>query len=403
MIVGGSLAGATAAATLREEGFDGEVVLIGEEPHDPYERPPLSKEYLRGEAPFEKALVRSQGFWSEHAIEVRAGTRAKAIDAEGRAVALAGGERVPFDALLLATGGRNRALPVPGAGLEGVFALRTVEDADAIRAAAAGAGHAVVVGMGFIGAEVAASLRQLGLEVTVVEVFAVPLQRALGEDVGRALERVHRAHGVAMRFGDSVASIEGASRVERVVTENGARIECDLVIVGIGIVPETTICAGSGIAVDDGVLVDERCRTNVPGVFAAGDVANHLHPVFGRRMRVEHWQNAIRQGEAAARSMLGRLEGGYDDVHWFWSDQYEHTLQYAGHLVDWDELVVRGSLDDPSFVAFYVKDGLVDAAVGLDAGRDVRRTIKLIGARRPVDRAALADPDVDLRDLVAAG
>lgn len=399
-IVGASLAGGTAAVTLREEGFKGRVVLIGEEPQPPYERPPLSKGYLRGEQAFEDALVRPSAFYASNEIETHFGTRAIRIDPVEKVVELRGGERVRYDKVLIATGSRNRRFPIPGLDLEGVYDLRTVEDCDRIRKEIAPDRRVAVVGMGFIGSELAASLRQLDVEVVVIEGGKVPLERVLGEDIGRVMEGIHRDQGVEMIFGDHVTGFEGSGRVERVTTKGGRTIECDFAVVGVGVEPVTDVVVGSGIEVDNGILVDEYCRTNVDGVFAAGDVTNHYHPVFKRRMRVEHWQNAVKQGTAAARNMMGSASA-YDEIHWFWSDQYEYNLQYAGFHRDWDDLIVRGNLEARDFIAFYLKGGLVRAAVGLDRGRDVRRAMQLIKARAFADPKQLRDDDVDLRELVA--
>jgi 3-phenylpropionate/trans-cinnamate dioxygenase ferredoxin reductase component len=398
VIVGASLAGGGAAAALRQEGFDGGVVLVGAEPQPPYERPPLSKEYLRGESSFERALVQPPGFYDENGIETRFGVRATRVDAAEKTVELEGGERVAYDKLLVATGGRNRRLSIPGLDLEGVYGLRTVADSDRIRAEIAPGRKAVVVGMGFIGSEVAASLRQSGVDVVVVDRNEVPLRRVLGEEVGRVIEGIHRDHGASMVFEDTVAAFEGAGRVERVTTGRGRRIECDFVVVGLGTEPVTELLAGTGAEIDNGVVVDEYLRTGVEGIYAAGDVANHYHPVFERHIRVEHWQNALKQGPAAARSMLDKGEP-YEEIPWFWSDQYEHNLQYAGFHTEWDELVVRGSMEERNFVAFYRKDERVLAAVAVNRGRDLRRSMPLIKAREPVDAAKLCDLGVDLRTL----
>jgi len=401
VIVGASLTGASAAVALRDGGFDGSVTLVGAETHPPYERPPLSKEYLRGEAPIEKAFVKSPEWYRENKVELRLGHTAERIDVSDRAVVLAGGDRIGYDDVLIATGGRNRKLSSPGAELDGIFQLRTVADADRIRAAATDCNRAVVVGMGFIGAEVAASLRALGVEVTAVEPLPTPLFRVLGGEVGAALAALHSDHGVNLVTEDIVESFEGSGRVEAVVTKSGRRIECNLVVAGIGIEPVTEVVAGTPVVVDNGIHVDEFCRTNVEGVYAAGDVANHMHPIFGRRMRVEHWQNAMRHGKHAAQSMLGATDP-YAEIHWFWSDQYDANLQYAGHHRAWDELVFRGSVEARSFLAFYIKDGLVDAAVGFNRGKELRRAMSIIKARRPVDAAKLKDEDVDLKALADA-
>lgn len=400
-IVGASLTGASAAATLREEGFGGRVVLLGNEPQLPYDRPPLSKAYLRGATPFEKTLLRPAEFYRERDIELRLATTVTRVDTEKRRLELSGGEPLEFDSVLIATGGRNRRFPIPGLDLPGVYDLRTVADADRIRAVIAPGRRAVVVGLGFIGAEVASSLRECGVEVIAVEPFKTPLFRALGEEIGRVVEGLHRDHGVDLILGDAVAAFEGSGRVERVVTASGRRVECDFAVFGLGIEPAVDVVAGSGVRVDNGIVVDELCRTNVPGVFAAGDVANHYHPVCTRQMRVEHWQNGVKQGAAAARSMLGRGQP-YDEVHWFWSDQYDANIQYAGFHAPWDQVVVRGSLAERKFLAFFLTAGRVESAVAINQGRDLRRALALIRARLPVDAARLADPQVDLRTLVPA-
>ena len=406
MIVGAALAGASAAAALREGGFDGEIILIGAEKQMPYNRPPLSKGYLRGQDRFEDQLVNPAAYYPEHRVTLRLGVRAEAVDPTRKVVALERGEEVRYDRLLVATGGRNRTLAAPGAELPGIFQLRTVEDCDRIRAAATPGRRAVVIGLGFIGSEVAASLRQMGIEVTAVEGHPVPLARVLGPEVGGVLAGIHREKGVELVLEDSVAAFEGAGRVERVRTKKGRVLECDFVVAGIGIVPNAELLAAAGATVDNGVLVDEHCRTSLPDVYAAGDVANHLHPVFGR-LRVEHWNNGDRQGRAAARAMLGGSEP-YDYLHSFWSDQYEHVVEYIGFAAAWDRLVFRGDPASRRFLGFYLKDGVVRAAVGLDRGGDpedpkggseLAVVAGLIRDRVPADPARLADEGVDLERL----
>jgi 3-phenylpropionate/trans-cinnamate dioxygenase ferredoxin reductase subunit len=401
VIVGAGLAGGTAAATLRQEGFDGRIVLVGAEPHPPYERPPLSKQYLRGQMPFEKALVRPADFYEYNGIETLYGVRATRVKPIDRTVQLETGRRLRYDKLLISTGVRNRRLPIGGVELPGVFDLRSVADADALRAQIAGGKKAVVIGMGFIGCEVAASLRQMAVDVVSIESAPTPLHRVLGQDIGRVLAGLHRDHGVDTIFDDRVEHLEGSGQVERVVTKQGQRIDCDFAVVGVGVEPVVDLVAGSGIQTANGILVDEHCRTTAEDVYAAGDVANHVHPVFGKRMRVEHWQNAMQQGAAAARAMLGK-GGPYDAIPWFWSDQYDANLQYAGFHENWDRMVVRGSLDERQFVAFYLKEDRIEAVVALNRGKDLRRAMPLIAAREVVNAASLVDEDVDLRTLVSA-
>lgn len=399
VIIGASLAGGTAAATLRQDGFEGDLILIGKEPHLPYERPPLSKQYLRGEAPFEKALVRPGSFYDEHRIDARFGVAATRVDPAARTVDLASGRPIHYDKLLIATGARNRPLPVPGHDLANIFSLRSVEDADAIREQIAPGRRAAVVGMGFIGCEVAASLRQKGLHVTCIDPSPAPLFRVLGAEVAHVIAALHRQHGVDMLFNDVVSGFQGHGRVERVVTKGGRRIDCDLAVVGVGVEPVIDVAAGSGLEISDGIVVNEYCETNVPGIHAAGDVAHHYHPLFERRMRVEHWQNAMHQGAAAARSMLGKRQS-YEPVHWFWSDQYDVNLQYAGFHHTVERLVVRGDPETRDFIAFYLNHGRIDAVVALNRGKEVRRAMSLIKARAIVDPRQLEDEGVDLRRLL---
>lgn len=399
VIVGASLAGATAALTLREEGADGSVTLIGTEHEPPYERPPLSKTYLRSETPFDRALVRPAAFYAAHGIETTFGTRATRIDPSARTVELEDGRRVPFDELLIATGVRNRRMSIPGSDLAGIYSLRTVQDADRIRSEITAGRRVVVIGMGFIGSEVAASLRQKGLDVVAIDPSRTPLFRVLGADVGQRIADLHHEHHVRMIFEDSVSAFEGTQRVTSALTKKGLRLECDFVVAGIGVEPEVDIVAGSGIHVDNGIVVDQYCRTNVTGIYAAGDVANHYHPVFDRHIRVEHWQNAIKQGPVAARNMLGR-SAAYDEIPWFWSDQYDANVQYAGFHTKWEQLVVRGRIDSNSFLACYVNDGRIDAVVGLNRAREVHRAIPLIKARQVLNLEQLRDERNDLSSLV---
>jgi 3-phenylpropionate/trans-cinnamate dioxygenase ferredoxin reductase component len=399
VIVGANLAGGTAAITLREEGFDGKIVLIGAEPQQPYERPPLSKEYFQGKKSFEETLLKPPPFYTEHHIQTRLGVQATRVDPREKVVELEDGDRVSYDKVLIATGVRNRRLRLPGAALEGIYGLRSVADADRIRAESLSGRLAVLIGMGFIGSEIAASLRHYGVEVTVIESFKTPLCRVLGEQMGRIFEDFHREHGVQMFFEETVNAFEGKQRVQRVVTSSGRRLDCDFVVVGVGVEPVTDIVIGAGVKIENGIVVDEYCQTNVEDIYAAGDVANHYHPIFGRLVRVEHWQNAIHQGRAAARSMLGKREP-YQDIHWFWSDQYNYNVQYAGYHSGWDKLIVRGRPDEYNVVAFYMQHSQVLAAVAINRGKDILRAIPLIKTQVQVDPNKLRDENVDLRSLL---
>jgi 3-phenylpropionate/trans-cinnamate dioxygenase ferredoxin reductase subunit len=395
VIVGGGLAAATTAGTLRDDGFDGDITLIGAEPIPPYERPPLSKEYLRGDET-EPHWVRPPDWYAQNAIDARLGVRVERLLATERVVELEGGERVPFDQAVIATGVRNRRLPIPGIDLAGVLDLRSVPDADAIREAASGASKAVVVGMGFIGAEVASSLRQRGLDVTVVEFFATPLERVLGAELGRVIEALHRDHGVEMVFRDAAEALEGDGRFEALVTREGRRIEGDLAVVGVGVEPMTEV-ASDDLRIDNGIPVDAMLRTAVDGVWAIGDVARHDHPVFGP-IRVEHFDNALRMGETVARNVQG-AGVVHDDPHWFWSDQYDEQIQMSGFAMSWDQTVIRGNVKDRSFAAFLLRDGQLLSTFSMNHKFDVRRSMPLIATRAHPDPGVLSDPDFDLRQL----
>ncbi len=398
IIVGASLAGAKAAETLREEGFDGRVVLVGSEHERPYERPPLSKDYLRGEVGREKVYVHDEGFYAEHDIELRLGRTAVSLNTSTSEVALDDGERLSYDRLLLTLGAEPRRLSVPGVDLDGVLYLRSVQNSDDLRARLDRGGAVVVIGAGWIGAEVAASARQRGLDVTVIEPGSLPLERVLGAELGAIYRDIHTDHGVQMLTGTGVEAIEGDGAVERVRTSDGRKLECDFVVVGVGVQPRAALAAQAGIAVDNGILVDERLHTSVPGVFAAGDVANAHHPFYGARIRVEHWANALNQGPAAARSMLGH-EGAYERLPYFFSDQYEVGMEYTGFARDWDRVVFRGDPATREFIAFWLVADRVVAGMNVNVW-DVTDPIKrLITDRVPVDDRRLADPDVPLEEL----
>jgi 3-phenylpropionate/trans-cinnamate dioxygenase ferredoxin reductase component len=394
VIVGAALAGAKAAETLREEGFDGRVVLIGNEPDRPYERPPLSKDYLRGESEREAAYVHPASFYEEKDIELRTETIVTAVDLAAREVAI-GDERLGFDKLLLAPGAEPRRLPVPGAELDGVRYLRSFGDSDALRGAIEASGRVAVIGAGWIGAEVAASARQKGLEVCLIEQLDAPLERVLGREVGEIYGAIHRDHGVELLTGTAVEAIEGSGRAERVRLAGGRVVDCDFVVVGIGVAPRTALADAAGLEVGDGILVDERLRTSHEHVFAAGDAAGAWHPLFEQRLRVEHWHNALEQGPAAARSMLGKDEP-YDRIPYFFSDQYDVGMEYAGHATEWDNVVFRGDVDSREFIAFWLKDGRVLAGMNVNVW-DVTDDIQaLIRSRAQIDPDRLRDTDTPL-------
>ncbi len=399
VIIGANLAGGRAAEALRAEGYDGRLTLVGEEPHRPYERPPLSKEILRGEWEPDKAFLRPAEYYAENDIELLLGSRATTLDAD--AVALADGTRVEHDVLLLCTGGRPRTLPIPGADLDGVFTLRTIDDSLAILGSFQPGEPIVVIGAGFIGAEVAASAKTFGCEVTLLEALPVPMERALGRELGEVYAAIHRDNGVDLRTGVEVERIEGDKELERVALADGTTFDARAVVIGVGIEPNVELARDAGIDCDNGILVDERCATSMPGVFAAGDVANHPNPILGERIRVEHWQNAQNQAAAAAKAMLGQ-EAPFAEVPWFWSDQYDVNLQMAGHPTRWDRIVYRGDVDARAFAAFYLDGERLVAALGVNKAKEVRGARALIEAGVQLSDDELADDDVDLRKRARA-
>jgi 3-phenylpropionate/trans-cinnamate dioxygenase ferredoxin reductase subunit len=401
-IVGGGLAGGSAAATLRADGFDGRVVLVGSEGEQPYHRPPLSKEYLRGEVDESKLRVNEPELYREQEIELRLGVSVSSLDTGARELVLEGGERIGFDAALLATGSEPRRLSLPGAALEGVHYLRTHPDSDALAAALDGGTRVAVIGSGWIGCEVAASARQLGNEVTLVAPSRLLLERMLGNALGAFYRDVHHEHGVDLRLENAVIAIEGSGRVERVVLADGATLECDLVVAGIGVTPRVELARDAGIEVEDGVVVDGRLQTGAAGVFAAGDIANFAHPLYGgRRMRVQHWANAGDQGPFAARAMLGSSEV-WQRVPYFFSDQYDVGMEFAGDLGDAERLVVRGDMASREFIAFWLAGNRLVAGMNVNVW-DVSDAIQtLIATRAHVEDDVLRDPEVSLAELAAA-
>jgi len=400
VIVGAGMAGAKAAEALRAEGFEGRIVLIGAEQERPYERPPLSKDYLRGEVDREKVYVHPQSFYVDHDIELRPATRVQAIDRRAQEVVLRGRERLPFDRLLLATGAEPRRLVVDGADLEGIHYLRDLADANALRAAFLHSRRLVVIGGGWIGAEVAASARQLGLEVTIVEPAEVMLERALGRELGGFYGELHRANGVDVRTGAMPVRLEGDGRVAAVRLQDGGRVECDLVLVGIGVLPRTALAEAAGVLVENGVVATRGLETSVPGIFAAGDVASAQHPFYNRRVRVEHWANALNQPAVAAQSMLGK-PASYDRLPYFFSDQYDVGMEFVGDPTGSDELVFRGDLAQREFIAFWLSHGRVIAGMNVNVWDVVDDVRALITSRAGVDCEALRDSDIPLPQLVS--
>jgi 3-phenylpropionate/trans-cinnamate dioxygenase ferredoxin reductase subunit len=375
-------------------------VLVGDERELPYERPPLTKEYLRGEQPREKARVHDAGFYEQHEIELLTGVTVTAIKPAERRILTDSSNEVRYDRLLIATGAEPRRLDIAGGDLEGVHYLRTLADCDALRERLDEGGKVVVVGAGWIGAEFAASASQRGLSVTIVEPMAVPLERVLGEELGAFYRDVHETHGVEMRMQTGVDAFEGSGSVVAVRTSDGQSTACDFVVVGVGVIPRTQLAEHAGAKTDNGVVVNQQLRTTIPDVFAAGDVANAWHPLFKRNIRVEHWANALNQGPAAARAMLGQ-DVSYDRIPYFFSDQYEIGMEYSGYATEWDEVICRGAMSDGEFIAFWLKDRRVIAGMNVNVW-DVNEEVQaLIRSQQEVDPAALRDKDTPLGELVS--
>jgi 3-phenylpropionate/trans-cinnamate dioxygenase ferredoxin reductase subunit len=399
VIVGAGLAGAKAAETLRAEGFDGPVVLLGDEDEVPYERPPLSKGYLLGKDARESAQVHPADWYGEQDVQLRLGTPVIALRPAEHEVELAGGERVRYAKLLLTTGSVVRPLDVPGG--DAVLTLRRLPDADRMRAAFRPGARVVVIGAGWIGLETTAAAREHGAEVTLVEADPQPLNRVLGAEMGRVFADLHREHGVDLRLGSGVreVTVQG-SQPTGVVLADGTSVPADAVVVGVGIRPDTRLAADAGLEVDDGIVVDESLRTSDPDVYAAGDAARAYHPLLGERIRVEHWANALNGGPAAARAMLGQPVS-YDRVPYFFSDQYDLGMEYSGWAPpgSYDSVVVRGDLAAREFIAFWLSGGRVLAGMNVNVW-DVTDPIQaLIRARTAVDPARLTNPAIDLADL----
>ncbi len=405
VIVGGGLAGATAAMTMRTKGHDGRIVVIGDEEHPPYSRPPLSKQFLRGEFGLDRVHLRPAALWAKRDVEFLLGRSCVGIDVSGQKVTLSDGESFRYDSLLLATGGRPRTLPGHRPD-PGVHVLRTIDDAIAIREQLGNGRRLLIVGAGFVGAELAASAVSLGTSVTVLESAPVPLGRGLPAALGEVYWRIHREHGVDIHVNATVARVDRNGQALRTILTDGREFTSDVVVVAIGLVPDVSLAEQAGLDVGDGILVDEFCRTSAPDVYAAGDIANHPNSLLGQRVRVEHWQNAQHQSQVAAANMC--LGGDADlqpfaEVPWVWSDQYQVNLQVAGRPQPTDEVVFRGDPDSTEFTAMLLRDGVLVGAVGLNRGDDVQAVRALIGRRLSPDPRVLIDTGTELSVPALAG
>lgn len=402
VIVGAGLAGGRAVETLRKEGFDGRIVLIGSEQHRPYIRPPLSKDYLRGETKLDSIYEYDEDFAAANAIEQRLGSTVDSIEVADSRVVLDTGEQIRFDRLLLATGSEPRRLPGADDSLTGVRYLRTIEDSDQLRTLIEQADRVVVVGAGWIGCEVAASARQLGREVSLVAPVSVPLVEALGPEVGAVYRDIHADHGIDLHLDTAVDGFVGsAGAVEGVRTSTGEVIAGDLVVVGIGVRPRTQLAERAGLTIDNGVVTDEQLATSAPGIYAAGDIASAWHPFYGSHIRVEHWATARHQGVSAAKNMMG-ITVPYDRIPYFYSDQYDTAMEYSGYLTKWDRVVFRGDVSGRKFVAFWLEQDRVLAGLAMNVWKTTKPLESLIRSREAVNVDRLTDESVPLTDLVPA-
>jgi 3-phenylpropionate/trans-cinnamate dioxygenase ferredoxin reductase component len=398
IIVGGGLAGALAAQTLREEGFAGGITLLGRESNAPYERPPLSKDYLQGKAERDSIFVHPEPWYAEHAVDLSMGTAVTSLDPAARTVTTDTGAQLYYDKLLLATGSEPRRLEVPGADLDGVYYLRNVEDSERIKINFAGAKRVVIIGAGWIGLETAAAARAAGLDVTGLVSGDLPLQRVLGPEVAPIFAELHRSHGVDLRYRTTAAELTGRSgAVTGVILSDGSKIDADMIIVGIGALPRTELAAAAGLKIDNGIVVDEHLRTSDPDIFAAGDIAHTYNPRLGRHIRVEHWANAKRQGVVAAKAMLGQNAA---DVRpsYFYTDQYDLSMEYTGDIgpAGYDRVIFRRYTEPGQMIVFWLSEQRVQAGMNVnvwDVAEDIER---LVQSARPINVDDLADPDIPL-------
>ncbi len=397
VIIGAGQAGAQVAISLRQLGFAGSISLLGDEPAPPYQRPPLSKAYMSGEMPLERTLIRSEAYYPKSTIDLHLGARIERIRRDARAIVL-GDRELAYDVLALCTGTRARRLGLPGEDLAGVFYLRTLADSLRIRAAVRPGARAVIIGGGYIGLEVAASLTKLGAEATVLEALDRVMNRVVAPPVSDFFAAEHAQHGVAIETGALVAALEGSASIERVVCRDGRTFDADLVVIGVGAVPNDELARAAGLRVDNGIVVDELGRTSDPLIFAAGDVTNHPSPLFDRRLRLESVHNAMAQGKAVAQAIAAKPMP-YVEVPWFWSDQYDLKLQIAGVGDPDDDLILRGEPAGRSFSALHLRAGRLVAIDCINRGADFLAAKKLIAERRPIDPVLAADASIRLAEL----
>ena len=387
-------------ATLKQNKFDGKIVLVGDEPYLPYQRPPLSKKYLAGELPAERLAFKPASFYDDPQIEIRLNTCVASIDRDAGCLRTTDGETISYDKLVLALGARVRRLTLNGGELPGVHYLRTIEDVDGIRAGIDANGKLVIIGAGYIGLEVAAVCRQIGVDVTVVEMADRVMSRVVSPQVSNFYQEEHTAHGVKLMLSTGLASFSGVNRIESVMLTNGDSIPADFVVVGVGVVPNTELAADAGLEINDGIVVDDQCRTNDPDIYAIGDCTSHPNAIYGRRLRLESVHNALEQAKTAANNICDQ-ETHYSQVPWFWSDQYDLKLQIAGLSQGFDQVVMRGDPSSKSFSCLYLEGGVLIAVDAINSPRDFVQSKALISGRAVVSPEQLADTQIALKDLVS--
>jgi 3-phenylpropionate/trans-cinnamate dioxygenase ferredoxin reductase subunit len=401
VIVGAGHAAGQTAASLRQKGFSGRIIMIGDEDWVPYQRPPLSKAYLAGELETERLFFKPEKFWPEHDIETMLGVHVDAIDAAVKTLTLSNGHSVQYDKLVLATGSRARELPIPGNKLHGVHYLRNIDDVEKIQPAFKEGARLVIVGGGYIGLEVAAVGRKKGLDVTVLETENRVMNRVVATEISDFFQQMHTHEGVKLELGRRVKEIQGDDKVTSVKCADGFSVATDICIIGIGIIPNTEVAAAAGIKCSNGIVVDEYCQSSDPDIFAAGDCTRHPNPILGRHLRLESVHNAIEQGKTVAASIVG-APAAYAQVPWFWSDQYNVKLQIVGITEGYDQFVIRGKPDERSFAAFYLQNGKLLAVDAINSPREFMLGKKLVAAGARFDIAELGDADKDFKELATA-
>lgn len=398
-IIGASQAGGWTAKTLRNEGFEGKVILIGEEPYLPYERPPLSKDALAGTVEIDSTYFWPPESYDEQDIEVRLKSKVTAIDPDAKTLTLTDGETLSWDRLAITTGARVRELPIDGATLPGAFYLRTMDDTLAIRNAVKPGTNALIIGGGWIGLECAATLSKLGCTPIVIEAADRLCGRAVTPEISDWMLEFHQNKGVDVRLNTGIERLEGDGKVERAILSDGTTLDCSMAVIGIGVIPNSELAEEAGLEVDNGIVVDDLCRTSNPDIFSAGDVTNHPNDLLGRRIRLESWENAQNQGIAAAKAMLD-IGQPYAEIPWFWSDQFDANIQMVGLPVEWDETATRGDMAANEFVTFYLKDSVIVGAISINSTRDLRFGKRLMLANKAVSATDLANTDIKMQALL---